>query len=258
MDRNPVLHNPHLEGEAFFWEAGPIGVFLSHGFTATSSEVRPLAQALFAAGYTVAGPLLPGHGTTLEDLNRTSWQDWVAGGEEVYQRLTARCEQVFLGGESMGALTALYLASEHPEAAGVLAYAPAVKLKLSNWDRLKLYVSAPLLPDIAKRVWEPEPGWQGYPANPLRAAVQLLQMEKEVRSRLPRIRQPVLVVQGRLDDAIAPESGQIICEGVQSTVTEIHWMEHSGHTVVLGREFEDVVNLTLRFLQQMQDGEELA
>ena len=37
---------------------------------------------------------------------------------------------MIIGGESMGALLALYLASEHPEAAAILAYAPALKLKL--------------------------------------------------------------------------------------------------------------------------------
>ena len=258
VDQNPALHNPDLEGETFLWEAGPVGVYLSHGFTATSSEVRPLARRLHAAGYTVAGPLLPGHGTTPEELNRTRWQAWVAGGEETYQHLVARCEQVFLGGESMGALTALYLASEHPEAEGVLAYAPAIELRLSRWDQLKLYLSAPFVPGIAKQNWRPAPGWQGYRANPLRAVLQLLRMKKEVQSRLPLIQQPVLVVQGRLDDTIAPESGEIISEGVRSTWTEIHWLEHSGHTVILDQEFESVVELTLGFLKRVQEGQDPA
>ena len=254
MIRNPALHNPDLEGGAFFWEAGPVGVFLSHGLTATSAEVRPLAHRLHNAGYTVAGPLLPGHGTAPEDLNHTRWQDWVRAGEQTYQQLASHCEQVFLGGESMGALTALYLASKHPEAVGVLTYAPAIKLNLRRRDRLMLRLSAPLVPSTAKTNWQPCAGWQGYRVNPLRAAIQLFRMQREVQRRLPRIHQPLLVVQGRLDDTLSPESGEIICEGVSSTLTEVRWMEASSHTIILEREFDEVVDLTLRFLKQALEG----
>ncbi|RPH38721.1 MAG: alpha/beta hydrolase, partial [Burkholderiales bacterium] len=77
-----VLHNPHLEGETFLWEAGSVGVFLSHGYTATTAEVRLFAKRLHEKGYSVAAPLLAGHGTRPEDLNRVTWQDWVESGEK--------------------------------------------------------------------------------------------------------------------------------------------------------------------------------
>ena len=72
---NSNLKNPHMEGDSFLWEAGPVGIVLSHGFTATTTEVRLLAKALHEKGYTVAGPLLPGHGTRYQDMNRCRWQD---------------------------------------------------------------------------------------------------------------------------------------------------------------------------------------
>ncbi|NJN99970.1 MAG: hypothetical protein HC875_40615 [Anaerolineales bacterium] len=43
---NSALHNPHLPGDAFFWAGGPVGVLLSHGWTATTAEVRLLARHL--------------------------------------------------------------------------------------------------------------------------------------------------------------------------------------------------------------------
>ena len=55
------LHNPDLAGETFYWESGKVGVLLVHGFTATTTEVRLLAQCLHAEGYTISAPLLPGH-----------------------------------------------------------------------------------------------------------------------------------------------------------------------------------------------------
>jgi esterase/lipase len=55
----PIIHNPHLEGNSFYWHGNHIGILLSHGFTATTPEVRLLAQILHKTGYTIFAPLLP-------------------------------------------------------------------------------------------------------------------------------------------------------------------------------------------------------
>ena len=148
---NPnLIFNPQLEGEPFFWEGGPTGVLLIHGYTATTAEVRPLARFLHEHGYTVAGPLLPGHFTRPEDANRHTWHDWVRVAEEAYRKLTARCTRVVVGGESTGALLALYLASEHPEVLAVLTYAPALRLKMNAAMIAAIRVLAPFVPYIRK------------------------------------------------------------------------------------------------------------
>jgi carboxylesterase len=249
--KNEFLHNPDLDGEPFFWEAGPVGIFLSHGYTATTVDVRPLAKNLHQQGYTVAGPLLPGHGTKPTDLNRVCWQDWTAEGEKTYQQLKQHCEKVFVGGESMGAMVALYLASEHPEAAGVLCYAPAIKLTTSTFDRIKLFLAAPFIEQIDRGPLDCPEQWQGYPRLPLKGTLQLFQMQKAVRARLPQIRQPVLIFQGRRDKTVHPEAGEIICNGVQSTLKELYWMENSAHPIPLGQELGEVTRLTLEFIQKV-------
>lgn len=92
---------------------------------------------------------------------------------------------------------------------------------------------------------------------PLRAVIQLRRMQREVVRRLSHLQQPVLIFQGRVDDAIHPESGRIIRQAVSSPrvgskPTEVHWMEESAHTVILDREFEQVVALTLDFMERAQ------
>ena len=247
-----VLHNPHLEGETFLWEAGSVGVFLSHGYTATTAEVRLFAKRLYEKGYSVAGPLLAGHGTHPEDLNRVTWQDWVESGEKVYEQLKSRCEHIFLGGESMGGLVALYLASKHPEVRGVMLYAPAFKLTISTVDRFKLYIGSRFRLYAKRDSMDASEKWQGYdPELPIRGIIQILHFQDAVRKVLPQVDQPLLVFQGRKDETVDPAAGEIILQGVSSTVKEHHWMEESSHPILLENELDAVTDLSLKFMENV-------
>src|ERR1700712_3791468 len=89
------------------WEAAgsgssaDVGVLVLHGFTGNPQSMRPLAEAFAAVGFTVSLPLLPGHGTQVEDMLATRWTDWSAAAEDAYQWLAARCRTVIVPGLSM-------------------------------------------------------------------------------------------------------------------------------------------------------------
>ncbi|MGB8644372.1 MAG: alpha/beta fold hydrolase [Anaerolineae bacterium] len=248
-----LILNPHLEGDTFFWPGNATGVLLVHGYTATTAEVRLLGQHLHDHGYTVAGPLLPGHGTTPEAMNRCHWQDWAQAVETAYQDLKARCERVWVGGESMGAILSLYLASEHPELAGILTYAPA--LLVPPLPVMLAHLLAPFISHIQKGKGKPtavDDRWKGYPVNPLRSVVQLSRLQREVARRLPRIHQPLLIVQGRLDETIDPRSGDVMMRNTASTLKELYWLEDSTHCVILDQEWDKAAELTLAFMNKVQ------
>lgn len=250
----PVLRNPHLEGDPFFWEGGPDGVLLIHGFTATTAEVQPLARYLYGQGYTVAGPLLPGHKTRPADINRYGWRDWVQTAEMGYREIAARCRRVVIGGESTGGLLALHLAQQHPETAAILTYAPALRLTMRARDVAQLYLLSPFLESVPKRPGPPTAAdelWQGYPVNPLKGVISLLRLQRQVRPHLATITQPILIVQGRLDGTVHSDVPQTIYDGVRSTVKELHWMDHSSHCVVLDQERETIFKLTAEFLTRV-------
>ncbi|MFZ2097293.1 MAG: alpha/beta fold hydrolase [Anaerolineales bacterium] len=251
MTQTSVLRNPHLEGSPFYWEAGPIGVLLCHGFTATTAEVRLLAQTLHSEGYSVAGPLLPGHGTTPRDCNRFSWQDWYASVEQTYQQLAVHCPTVVIGGESTGALLALYLAVKHSNAAGILCYAPALRLKLGRLSNFLLSVLSPFITSVPKPPSTDDNPWQGYAVQPLKGAIQLKRLQAVIHPLLPKIHQPILILQGGLDPIVHPQSPQIIIDRVSSTIKELHWLEHSTHCVILDKERDMAASLTLDFLQRL-------
>ncbi len=248
MKNNLALHNPHLDGAPFVWESGPVGVLLSHGYTATPAEVRLLAIRLHQQGYTVAAPLLPGHGTTPQEMNRCRWQDWTEAIEQAYQQLTQRCQRVIVGGESMGALLSLYLASEHPEIEAVLTYAPA--LRIARKLALAAHLLAPFVPHVPKGKIKEE-FWQGYLVNPVQALAQMHWLQRQVRQRLAKVKQPLLIVQGRLDTAIDLRGVDDLYYKVGSSVKELHWLENSGHVVIIDRERDQAADLTVQFLNKV-------
>lgn len=253
MRDKSTFRNPQLEGSSFYWEAGSTGVLLSHGFTATTAEVRLLAQALHDHGYTVAGPLLPGHGTTPQDCNRHTWEEWYASFEHMYQELTSKCDKVVVGGESTGALLALRLAYEHRESAAILCYAPALRLKLGRLKLFLLRLLVPFLTSIPKPPSTDNNPWQGYSVQPLKGAYQLLRLQKAVLPLLPGIHQSILIMQGRLDPTVHPDAPQIIFDRISSPVKELHWLEQSTHCVILDKERDRAADLTLDFLHRVLD-----
>ena len=247
---NPNLHNPHLDGDAFFLEGGKTGIFLSHGYSATTAEVRLVAEKFHSAGYTVGAPLLPGHGTTPDDLNQVKWQDWVRAGEAELEKLFGVCEQVWVAGESMGGVLALHLASKYPQVAGVILFAPAIRLTMSFMDKIKLQLGSYFISEIPRDSLDGSALWQGYPGVPLKGAVELLRFQKATIKELAKIKQPVIIFQGRNDLTVVLEAGEIILKGISSKVKERHWMEISSHAIVLDEEHEEVAKISMQFIEE--------
>ena len=137
------------------------------------------------------------------------------------------------------------------EAAAVLTYAPALRLQITPWDRLRIRLLAPFIPYVPKPGSDQDTRWQGYPVNPLKGVLQLLRLQGEVRQALTAIRQPVLVVQGRLDRSVHPGVPEEILSSVNSQVCELHWMAHSRHVVLLDDELDQVTQITLSFLHRL-------
>jgi carboxylesterase len=239
---NGYMRNDHLDGEDFHWPGNQTGVLLIHGFTATTAEVRLIGEKLHQAGYTVAAPLLPGHGTDPDDLNRSTWQMWLEKVKKFYEMLARECDQVFVVAESMGALLALALNVEHPEIKGLLLFAPAIKVHKLWLSRLV----APFMKYLAKSSEDDGLPWKGYNVYPVQASVQMLNLQRYVRQHLSEVTAPTLLFTGEYDTTLTPDAAEIILEGIGSAEKGLIHMSESPHCILLDGEldqaFEDIVN----------------
>jgi carboxylesterase len=233
-----------------------LGVLLIHGFTGAPTEVRLLGEYLNARGMTVAAPLLPGHGTSVEDMNRRRWQEWTACVEEALADLRSRCSPVFVGGLSMGSLLTLYLAAQHPDLPGAMVYAPALKIadrRLAMTHVMKYFIrSIPkggsyyqdfTSPTAVEHVWS-------YDANPVAAGAELDSLRRTVQRMLPQVVCPLLIVHSTLDPTIRMDSAEAIRDGVSTTPADVALLtlHNSGHNLLVDSEWEFVAGQTARFI----------
>ncbi len=251
---NGWMQNEKLEGGDFFLKSrSDVLIILLHGFTATTVEVRPLAEALHLQGISVAAPLLPGHNTTPEDLNSRKWYEWTNTVSKLLDTHSGSYSHIFIGGESMGGLVTLYLASKFPQIKGLLLYSPAISIKNIHLSGMIRFFKK----FIAKRNFEPDDivkegefPWKGYRVNPTSAAYQVYKLQKEVRKRLALIHQPTIIFQGKLDTTIDASGARLIYSEISSLNKELIILENSGHCVVLEKEHKFVFEKSIEFINK--------
>lgn len=224
-----------LEGaEPQSWSGGPHGVLVLHGFTGSPQSVRPLAQAFADAGYTVELPLLPGHGTSVEDMLETSWVDWSAAADAAYSDLAARCDQVIVAGLSMGGTLTVWLALEHPEIVGIVLVNAAVLPQPEIAEILTPMLEAGEITfagignDVAKEgVTE-----LAYALTPLAPLASLGEAIDALQPRLASLVTPVLLLSSPQDHVVPPAAGDHLAGTVAGPVERVT-LEHSYHVATL-------------------------
>jgi carboxylesterase len=244
----------------FFADARPeltggrrIGVLLSHGFTGSPVSMRPWGEHLAAQGYGVAVPLLPGHGTTWQDLNRHTWADWVRALDAAFVQLRKEHDTVVVGGLSMGGALALRLAADRPEeVAGLMLVNPAVateRLDVKLLPVLKHLVSS--FPAIANDIKKPGVDEHGYARTPLKAIHSLIRAWKPLLGDLPRVTAPLLYFRSTVDKVVDHASQPLILDGVSSEdVTEVS-LEDSFHVATLDNDAPLIFERSAEFVARV-------
>ncbi len=230
-----------------------IGVLLSHGFTGSPTSMRPWGEHLAALGYAVSVPLLPGHGTTWQELNRLRWPDWYAEIGRAFDALRAENDAVVVGGLSMGGALVLRLAADRPdEVAGVMVVNPAVatrRLDVKLLPVLKHLV--PSFPAIAGDIKKPGAVENGYDRTPLKAIHSLMQAWPGLVRDLPRITAPLVYFRSADDHVVDDASEPLVLEGVSSTdVTRVPLPE-SYHVATLDNDAPTIFEESAAFVARV-------
>ncbi len=235
--------------EPFSAPGGPHGALVLHGFTGSPHSMRGLARALADAGFSVELPLLPGHGTTVEDMATTGWDDWSGAAEAAYDKLAANCDRVVVVGLSMGGTLTAWLATRHQEIAGIAVVngliepaAPALRQMID----MMVAQGVPEVPGIGSDIAEPGGTEVAYDRTPIVCTVSLFDQLPALKANLAAISAPVLIFTSPEDHVVPPVSSATLAAGVSGPVQRIV-LERSYHVATLDYDRDLIERETVAF-----------
>ena len=218
-----------LQGaEPFFFPGNDIGVLVCHGFTGTTQSMRPLGEALAAAGYTVIGPRLAGHGIS-------------PAGLAISRALVA----------AMGGTLTLYTAAKHADIIqGAVPFNAAVQLNSADMAGAALDAHMPAtVPGIGSDIKKPGVVELAYKEVPVPAFRQAYALFSVTHDLLPKVTCPVLVIQSRDDHVVDPSNGPRIVRRLGSSRIDLRWLNDSYHVATLDNDLPLICSETLAFIR---------
>ncbi len=210
---------------------------LIHGFTGAHHEMVPLAEFLREQGYSFKNITLPGHETSVDDLSKTKWTEWIDFAQSELDILKEKFERVYVCGLSMGGAITLLLGSRNRDLAGIIPLAAVHKVP--DW-RMYLIIGVPFLGLIYPNHKNEERGWEdldalstheSYGYYPIKAIKQVYKLLRAVKKSIHEIEVPILVVNSKNDPSIPVQFGENILEAVKSTDKTLVVIEKGGHVI---------------------------
>ncbi|MGH9138034.1 MAG: alpha/beta hydrolase [Acidimicrobiales bacterium] len=243
---------PVLPGaEPYTADGGPHGALVLHGFTGTPHSVRGIGQALAEAGFAVELPRLPGHGTAIDDMLDTTFDDWSGEAESALGRLRARLPdhgRVVVVGLSMGGALTVWLATRHADLAGIACINPVVE---PSGPLRELAVAAvadgtEVFPGIGSDIADPDSTELAYEGTPLRPLITLFDAIDSFQARLAKIDCPLLLLNAPNDHVVPPSNSDHLAASVSGPVERVT-LERSYHVATLDYDKEIVVDRVVEF-----------
>ena len=214
-----------------FNQDSPLGVYLIHGFSNTTYEVKQLAEFLANNGFHAVANNLPGHGTNIDECNKVKYKDWIDKVTQDVAQLASVSEKIYVVGCSMGAVLTLYLASIFPLNGCVVG---GTVLKFRN--QLAVNYLVPIIHRIVKTSkkpikYSPNTKFYGYTAYPLSALNEFRKLSKVVMAKMSEITIPTLIIHSNADYMSSKENMNIVKNAIKSVNKKILVVEKSHHNL---------------------------
>ena len=221
------------------------GVYIIHGFTNTTYEVKELARYIGDQGYYAVAHNLPGHGTTPEDCNRCKYTNWIEFVEQGVADMSSRCDNIYVIGISMGAVLALHLSSIFPLNAVVVA-SPVLKFKDYISTRILTPLFHRLIPFREKRKSYPKAvrdkyNYFGYQVWPLSAVNEMRKLTNQVKKSLPDVKCPALIIHSTVDMLSIPENISLVYDNISSEIKEKLIVKQASHNLFVPNPDQELI-----------------
>jgi carboxylesterase len=238
-----------------------VAILFVHGFTASPAEMRPMAEYLAEhTNWRLKGILLPGHGTTVEDMQNAGGEGWIAAVEKAYEDLARDCRHVFLAGVSLGGTICCHVGlrrRKDPKLRGLIMMAPAFGVSLKKTAGVRLLRPFIKLRKKNRRASDYFLDHQlySYVYNPLNRVADLLNLGSAALRRLGELKGlPVVLFAGDLESTVSLEK-------MHAAARHNPWMRFvrlpkSRHILTLEPDREMMFEATVKFVEECLEGAE--
>tara|TARA_B100001750_G_C15497090_1_gene594883 strand:+ start:1339 stop:2106 length:768 start_codon:yes stop_codon:yes gene_type:complete len=239
-------------------ENGKYGIYIIHGFSSTTYEAKELINFLSKKKYYIKADNLPGHGTTSEDCNLTTYQEWISHVERGVAEMVSRCNNVFVIGSSMGAVLALHLAALFP-LKGIVCGSTHILFKKNFKINYLLPIFFRFISDIPKKTQfdlhthKNNPQYYGYLEYPIVALNEMRRLINVVKKELSNVQCPTLIIHSLNDQTALIKNAEFVNYGINSKIKEIFYVNKSHHNIFDSHKNPDqkfVFNKIEQFIKQ--------
>lgn len=252
------------------------GVLLIHGLTGAPAEMRLVARQFHKKGYSVFAPLLAGHGDSEAALRRSRWEDWLESVQASASWLASTVDTVFAAGICVGGKLAMMAADRNPGSIDAVAvYSPC--FHYDGWDVPRYYaLFSPhirwisLIPFIdrlnfrettslgikderMRRMVSNMIGEGMLETFPGRGLIEMHELGRSLKARLPKMKTPTLVLHSLQDDLSGPDHARYIAAHLGGP-SELRWLDDSYHMIHVDRQHREVVTMTADFFEANHAG----
>ena len=185
-------------------------------------------------------------------MNRTTLADWYAEVERAFEKLRAECDQVVVGGLSMGGALALWLAANHPhEVAGLVLVNPPSPARTASCSPYRWSSGVAARPrGIGNDIKKPGVSEPATP-TPLKALHSMMQGWKRSRADLPKVTQPVLMFRSREDHVVDGSPTRNVLAGISSRDVTERVLEDSYHVATLDNDAPQIFAESAAFIARV-------
>ncbi|TAN21147.1 MAG: alpha/beta fold hydrolase [Actinomycetota bacterium] len=232
---------------------GRDAVLMVHGFTGSPHSLLGVAKYLETGGLSVALPLLPGHGTSVEDLFNIGFDDWYSCVVELALRLLGSCTRVDLFGLSMGGALVLKLLESFRGFGRAVLVNPLIEPPAPSFIELLgsiLKSGINTAPGIASDIARPDAMEFGYPQTPIRAALSMFEALPKIVDDLGTIENEILLFSSRQDHVVPSSSGDLLAGSLDGAKLERLWLEKSFHVATLDFDADFINSKSLEFFRR--------
>ncbi|MBP1950487.1 alpha/beta hydrolase [Virgibacillus litoralis] len=236
--------------EEFYFPGNKTGVLVIHGFTGTTQSMRFLGETLAEEGFTVYGPSLKGHGTDPEDMETTSYRDWIRSVGDALEILNKTCDEIFITGLSMGGTLTLYVAENSSSIKGIMPINAAVHMPdlIKTYDSLR-DTKTRFVDGIGSDIKQKGVEELAYAKTPVKSMKELIALSMIVRGNLSKVETPAMIFSSTVDHVVPPENSQEIYDSISSNDRELVKLENSYHVATLDNDKELIAEKCVEFVK---------